>query len=67
MDDYLQTCKEMGKVPDKPYSGDIRLRMGEALHKRTAKAAYEMGESLNAYIVHSLEKALENDGSSSLA
>lgn len=67
VDDYLQTCEAMGKVPEKPYSGDIRLRMGETLHKRAAKAAYEMGESLNTYIVQSLEKVMENNGRSSLA
>ena len=67
VDDYLQTCEAMGKAPEKPYSGDIRLRMGETLHKRAAKAAYEMGESLNAYIVHSLERVLESNGRSSLA
>ena len=58
VEDYLVTCREMDKSPEKPYSGDIRLRMGSLLHKKTAKAAHEAGASLNAYILHTLEQAL---------
>ncbi len=58
VEDYLITCKEMGKSPDRPYSGDIRLRMGEPLHKQAAMAAFEAGESLNSYILQTLTDAL---------
>lgn len=28
---YLALCKETGKKPDKPYSGEIKLRLGPGL------------------------------------
>jgi predicted HicB family RNase H-like nuclease len=63
VDDYLATCEELGKEPEKPYSGNIRLRMGEPLHKRVAMAATSTGESINSYIVHLLQKATSDDRS----
>jgi predicted HicB family RNase H-like nuclease len=35
VDDYLETCKKLGREPSHPYSGQFRLRLapepGEAL------------------------------------
>ncbi|CAG0996419.1 hypothetical protein MTYP_02584 [Methylophilaceae bacterium] len=27
VDDYLETCKKLGREPSKPYSGQFRLRL----------------------------------------
>lgn len=32
--DYLETCKELGKSPDKPMSGSFNIRIGSELHKK---------------------------------
>lgn len=49
VDDYLDTCKAVGKEPQRPYSGNIMLRVPSELHARAALAAETRGKSLNAW------------------
>ena len=56
VDDYLSWCKERGENPDKPYSGELRLRMPQDLHAQLAEAAELSGQSLNSFIVDKLSK-----------
>ncbi len=56
VDDYLEWCKSDGVDPDKPYSGNLVLRIPEALHRELAHAAADAGASLNSYISHQLQK-----------
>ena len=39
VDDYLQHCTEIGKEPNKPYSGKFLLRIDLSLHARLAVKA----------------------------
>lgn len=48
--DYLAFCAERGIEPEKPYSGEFRLRLQPALHRALAQAAWREGQSLNAFI-----------------
>ncbi len=56
VDDYLDWCKERGESPDKPYSGELRLRMSQELHSQLAQSAELRGQSLNSFIVDKLSK-----------
>lgn len=47
VDDYLQTCKELGKEPEKKYSGSFNVRISPSLHKELARYAREHDSSLN--------------------
>ena len=58
VDDYLATCAETGRAPDKPYKGSLNIRMSAELHRRAAMAATSVGRSLNAWIVSACETAL---------
>lgn len=58
VDEYLAFCKEQGIKPEKPYSGEFRLRLDPDLHRRLSIAAEAAGESLNAYINHRLHEAV---------
>ena len=49
VDDYLAHCIEVGKEPNKPYSGKFILRLDPALHARLAIKAQASGKSLNQY------------------
>lgn len=49
VDDYLATCKKLGKAPQKPYSGHIMLRISPEVHARAAMIAEAHGMSLNAW------------------
>lgn len=39
VDDYLDTCIELGVQPEKPFSGSFNIRIGITLHKELAKFA----------------------------
>jgi len=58
VDDYLATCEETGRAPDKPYKGSLNIRMQPELHRRAAMAAAAAGVSLNAWIVRACEAAM---------
>jgi predicted HicB family RNase H-like nuclease len=58
VDDYLETCKKLGRAPQKPYSGKILLRVDPGIHARAAASAEAQGKSLNAWAQEVLEKAV---------
>ena len=56
IDEYLESCKEDGIAPRKPFSGKLHVRLGPGLHQRVARSAAESGLSLNRWITQVLEK-----------
>lgn len=50
VEDYLATCKKLGRTPQKTYSGKFLVRVEPELHARAAIAAQAEGKSLNAWI-----------------
>ena len=57
VDDYLQTCEKAGKAPQKPYSGNIMLRVPPEIHARVAMLAEAHGKSLNSWVTDLLSRA----------
>jgi predicted HicB family RNase H-like nuclease len=57
IDEYLSFCAELGRPPDKPFSGRVLLRMPPALHRKAAMRAEADGLSLNAWIARQIEAA----------
>lgn len=49
VDDYVDTCAKVGKSPEKPYSGNLMLRIDPAVHAQAAIAAELSGKSLNQW------------------
>jgi predicted HicB family RNase H-like nuclease len=58
VDDYLETCAELGKEPEKSYSGKVMLRVKPELHSRIAVAAEMAGLSINQWGEQVLSQAL---------
>lgn len=56
IDGYLDWCKELGQEPERPFSGNIHLRLKPDLHAKLAAEAKLNKVSLNFYI----NKALQN-------
>ncbi len=56
VDDYLDFCREVGKVPDKPFSGKFQVRLNPEIHRAVALAAGIEGKSLNAWVAETLER-----------
>lgn len=59
--DYLAYCKDRGEEPEKPYSGQLVLRIESPLHRNAALAARREGLSLNKWIASVLEKATDHN------
>lgn len=59
VDDYIQTCRQGGKAPDKPYSGKMMFRVAAEVHANAALAAEVSGQSLNHWAEAALREAAE--------
>ena len=60
VDDYLDTCSELGKQPARPFSGEFRLRVPSELHAAIAAQAKHEGKSINTWIAEICERAVES-------
>lgn len=47
VNDYIETCQEIGKEPQKPFKGSFNVRISPELHRSAALEAYKQGISLN--------------------
>lgn len=52
VDEYLETCKELGKSPQKAYSGSFNVRTGATIHQALAEIAELENISLNKLIIN---------------
>lgn len=57
IDNYLADCAVTGRVPQKPYSGKILLRLPPEVHARAAMMAKAQGKSLNQWAAEVLGRA----------
>src|ERR1700761_3569298 len=60
VDDYLETCKEIGKEPNKTYKGSFNVRIPAELHRDAAIYAASKGISLNDFVRTAIQAALQN-------
>ena len=56
VDDYLAACAELGKAPEKSYSGNLMLRIDPVIHGKAARAAELAGKSLNEWSAEALDR-----------
>jgi predicted HicB family RNase H-like nuclease len=59
VDDYLEFCQELGKEPDKPFSGRLPFRTTPERHRKIFLAAKLAGKSMNAWMDDTLAEAAE--------
>jgi predicted HicB family RNase H-like nuclease len=59
VDDYLAFCAELGKEPDKPFSGHLPFRTTPERHRQIFVAAKLAGKSINAWMDDTLAQAVE--------
>ena len=50
VDEYLEFCQELGKIPDKPFSGKLPFRTTPEHHRLIHRAATIAGKSMNAWM-----------------
>ena len=58
VEDYLETCRKLGRAPNRPYSGQFRVRLSPELHARAAMTAQVQGKSLNAWVQGAIEREM---------
>ncbi len=54
VNDYLETCRQLGQKPNRPASGKVLLRMPPELHANAIRAAELSGQSLNQWAIEAL-------------
>ena len=55
VDDYLAACAELGREPQKAYSGSFNVRIPPELHRKTVELAMANGTTMNAEIIKALD------------
>ena len=61
VDDYIETCRRVGKKPEKAYSGSLMVRVDPAVHARAARAAELSGKSLAQWAEDKLRTAAQQE------
>ncbi len=61
VNDYLQTCAELGKEPEKTYKGVFNVRVPQSIHKRISTLAVKRGLKLNDLVNRSLDYMINNE------
>lgn len=67
VDEYLEWCRELGKAPERPFSGKVLVRMDPALHRRLVRQAEQTSTSVNSFVVESIERHLAHANELELA
>lgn len=58
IDEYLRDCEELGKRPNKPFSGTFNIRISSEAHYQAAMAATDEGLNLNAWVAKAISEKL---------
>ena len=58
VNDYLETCEKLRRPPQKPYSGNLMLRIPPEVHAAIAMAAEVSGKSINQWATDMFAEAL---------
>ncbi|HIP33305.1 MAG TPA: type II toxin-antitoxin system HicB family antitoxin [Bacteroidia bacterium] len=59
--DYLETCKEIGKEPEKVYKGVFNVRVPKSIHKKISEIAIKKGLKLNDLVNKTLKYLVSNE------
>ncbi|AQZ99102.1 hypothetical protein B5M06_13395 [Comamonas kerstersii] len=61
VDDYLETCKQLDKSPDKAFSGSFNIRTTAEVHKKLSIIASAKGENLNTIANLALKNFIDSN------
>jgi len=54
VNDYLETCRALGREPQKNYKGVFNVRITPELHRKVYREALRQGVSLNRFVQDTL-------------
>ncbi len=58
VDDYLDSCRQLGRPPLKAASGDLMLPVPPKIHAEALRAAQAAGKSLNQWAAEALSQTM---------
>jgi predicted HicB family RNase H-like nuclease len=61
VDEYLEDCARLGKMPNKSFSGRFNLRIPPELHRQAALLAARHHTSLNDLVEQAIRAAVEGN------
>lgn len=62
VDDYIQTCKELGREPQKSFSGTFNVRPGPELHRAAVIEMQKRGMgSLNEFVKYAINTVINHN------
>jgi predicted HicB family RNase H-like nuclease len=61
VEDYLETCKELGKAPEKTYKGSFNVRISSELHRQAATFAAIKKVTLNDFVRYALDLTISKE------
>jgi predicted HicB family RNase H-like nuclease len=59
VDDYIETCGELGKSPERDFKGSFNIRINPQIHRMAALKAQTMHISLNEFVEQAIEKEVQ--------
>lgn len=59
VEDYLETCRELQKEPNKMYKGSFNVRIDPDLHRKAAFCSAQNNMSLNEFIGYAVKFTLD--------
>lgn len=61
VDDYLETCEELGRDPKKTLKGQFNVRISPELHRKAVVKSQQDGISLNELVGRSISSFIEGN------
>ena len=61
IDDYLESCKALGKEPNKIFKGSFNIRISTELHRKAALISTKKNISLNDFVKKAISYAIEHE------
>lgn len=61
VEDYLKTCRELNKTPDKTYKGSFNVRIPSELHRQAAIFAAIKNITLNDFVRYAIDYTINNE------
>jgi len=59
VEEYIDTCKELGKEPEKTYKGSFNVRIEPELHRQLALYSISHRKSLNSAVEEAIRSYLQ--------
>ena len=59
VDEYLDTCSQIGKAPERTYKGTFNIRINPSLHRQLALYSASNGKTLNATVEEAIRRYIE--------